>query len=100
MPRGPLAPPPLSRSLPSLPSAADGQLPCASHSTLLVRPQGFLSGDEVSANAFFAKASECFNKAVEQEPGVESYRRAKEMSAKVGGWVGGCAFFFCAPGGG
>lgn len=52
--------------------------------------QGFLSGDEASANAFFARASECFNKSVEQDPGSESYRRAKEMSAKVGwGWGAG-----------
>ncbi|GAB4819064.1 hypothetical protein N2152v2_006110 [Parachlorella kessleri] len=45
--------------------------------------QGFLSGDEASANQFFTKASDCFHKAVEQEPSNDSYRRAKEMSTKA-----------------
>lgn len=32
---------------------------------------------------FFGKASDCFGKAVDQDPANESYKRAKEMSAKV-----------------
>lgn len=65
-------------------SLAESLWPVAS----LSLSQGFLSGDEATANAFFTKASTCFTKAVEQEPGNDSYRRAKEMSAKVG-WVAG-----------
>lgn len=45
--------------------------------------QGFLSADGDAAGAFFTKAGECFQTAVDQEPGNESYRRALDMSAKA-----------------
>ncbi|KAG7672644.1 hypothetical protein Ndes2526B_g08828 [Nannochloris sp. 'desiccata'] len=45
--------------------------------------QGFLSGDASSAEGFFSKAGDCFQKAVDQEPANESYKRALEMSSKA-----------------
>jgi tetratricopeptide (TPR) repeat protein len=45
--------------------------------------QGFLSGDASSAEGFFNKAGDCFQKAVDQEPTNESYKRAMEMSSKA-----------------
>jgi tetratricopeptide (TPR) repeat protein len=45
--------------------------------------QGFLSGDASSADGFFTKAGDCFQKAVDQEPTNESYKRALEMSSKA-----------------
>ena len=45
--------------------------------------QGFLSSDSDAADAFFAKAGDAFKKAVDQEPGNESYKRALDMSAKA-----------------
>ncbi|KAI7837467.1 hypothetical protein COHA_008725 [Chlorella ohadii] len=45
--------------------------------------QGFLSAEAASANEYFDKAGECFRKAVELEPGNDSYRRALEMSGKA-----------------
>lgn len=45
--------------------------------------QGFLSADASSANEYFDKAGECFRKAVDLEPGNDSYRRALEMSGKA-----------------
>jgi len=45
--------------------------------------QGFLSGDASSADGFFSKAGDCFQKAVDQEPANDSYKRALEMSSKA-----------------
>lgn len=45
--------------------------------------QGFLSGDASSAESFFSKAGDCFQKAVDQEPANDSYKRALEMSSKA-----------------
>lgn len=45
--------------------------------------QGFLSAEAVAANQYFDRAGECFRKAVDLEPGNESYRRALDMSGKA-----------------
>lgn len=45
--------------------------------------QGFLSAESTAAGAFFTKAGDCFQKAVDQEPSNESYKRALEMSSKA-----------------
>ena len=45
--------------------------------------QGFLSGDASSAESFFNQAGDCFQKAVDQEPTNESYKRALDMSSKA-----------------
>ncbi|EFN58331.1 hypothetical protein CHLNCDRAFT_20637, partial [Chlorella variabilis] len=45
--------------------------------------QGFLSAESASARQYFERAGECFRKAVDLEPGNESYRRALDMSSKA-----------------
>ena len=45
--------------------------------------QGFLSAESNAAGAFFSKAGDCFQQAVDQEPSNESYKRALEMSSKA-----------------
>lgn len=45
--------------------------------------QGFLSASAEVSEGFFAKAGDCFQKAVDMEPNNESYKRALEMSAKA-----------------
>ena len=45
--------------------------------------QGFLSAESGAASLFFTKAGHCFQKAVDQEPSNESYKRALEMSSKA-----------------
>lgn len=45
--------------------------------------QGFLSASADVSEGFFAKAGDCFQKAVEMEPNNESYKRALEMSTKA-----------------
>ncbi|KAK9836567.1 hypothetical protein WJX74_003254 [Apatococcus lobatus] len=45
--------------------------------------QGFLTSDTREAKSFFDKATDCFKKALKEDPNNETYKKALEMTSKA-----------------